>query len=84
VKYEVLKKALPVIVPVLREEPRKFAFPFTVPLLIVDSSNVALPAMYVVFVLVPVNITPAVRAPPVKPVVSILAGLVQVLVLKQL
>ena len=78
VKYEVLNVAVPVITPILCDEPRKVVLPFTVPLLVVDSLNVALPVIYVVFVLVPVNITPAVNAPPVKPVASILTGGIQV------
>ncbi len=78
VKYEVLKVALPVITPILCDEPRKVVLPFTVPLLAVDSSNVALPVIYVVFVLVPVNITPATPAEPVSPVELINNGSVVV------
>ena len=59
----------------------KLAFPFTIPLLVTDPSNVALPVMYVEFVLVPVNITPAVNASPVRPVELMFPGAVHVLVL---
>jgi hypothetical protein len=64
VKYEVLKVALPVMVPALRDEPMK----------------VALPIIYTLFVLVPVNITPVVFAPPVRPVELTPAELVQLFV----
>jgi hypothetical protein len=59
----------------------KVALPVMVPRLYVETSNVALPVIDNVFVLVPVNMTPVVLARPVSPVESILEGDVQMLVL---